>query len=149
MNGNCILLLLTLASTPVVKSVCIHDYFGLEQSLLRNPQNLENLGLAFFPTNRQASISVQVTYHFNGTKQTLHYRWSDSSVTMLIPKELLHYFSLLMYNVENRSVAITLDPLCDRENITFGTNHSQCPQHSAAGSGLVLLNQLTTNVRLY
>ncbi len=29
-----------------------------------------NLSEAFFPTNRQQSISVQVAYHFNGSNET-------------------------------------------------------------------------------
>ena len=153
MNSICILLLLSLASAQLAdgsRAQCIpdDDYSELERSLHKWPHNLENLSLAFFPINRQASVYVKVIYSFNGTEESLQYRWSDTSITMLIPTDLLKYLSLFMYDVEPRNVTITLDPLCNFNNIkryvtSYSTNDHHCRNVSP---GLTLLNELTTKV---
>ena len=150
-----LLLLLLLLSTGqvflanVTKCIKSNDYFGLEKSLLNRPQNLVNLYQAFFPTNRQASISVEVTYRFVEVNYTAKYRWLDSPVTMLIRSDLLFFLSLGMYNAEVRYTDIILDPICDFEWIDISNddpNYYCRPRNSTAHH---LLNNLTVNVSVF
>ncbi len=132
-------------------SDCIHstDYLGIESSLLNRPQNLVNLHQAFFPTNKQASISVNVTYHFTNSNETVTYRWLDSSVLMLIRSDLLHYLSLFTYNVETRCTDITLDSICGFSSDDNVSNPDSGPSDYckvANSTGHHLLNNLTANV---
>ena len=155
-----LLLLLSTAgqvfSAKNTKCIKSNDYFGIENSLLNRSQNLVNLYQAFFPTNRQASIIVEVTYCFaetgsdtkcNGTSAaTARYRWLDSPVTMLIRSDLLHFLSLAMYDVEIRRTNVILDRICDFKQPTISTdnpNYYCRPQNSTAHH---LLNNLTVNV---
>ena len=128
--------------------LCIknNDRYGLEQSLLRWPQNVQDLTRAFFPTNRQASVAVQAQYCFNDSDLCLQYRWVDSSINMLIRLDLLKYFSLFMYNVEILHVNITLNPFCDfKESDVKIDSHRYCyPSSSSAAH--TLLNEFTANV---
>ena len=41
---------------------CIREYHELEQSVLRNPHNLDSLVRAFFPPNQEQAILVEVFY---------------------------------------------------------------------------------------
>ena len=128
---------------------CIHnsDYLRIESSLLNRSQNLVNLYQAFFPTNKQASISVRVTYHFTNSNKTVVYQWLDSSVLMLIRSDLLHYLSLFTYNVKTRSTNITLDPICGflSDDIVKTSDPSDyCKLVNSTGHHL--LNNLTANV---
>ncbi len=134
-----------------ISSNCINssDYLRIESSLLNRPQNLVNLYQAFFPTNRQASISVQVTYHFTGNPdETVTYRWLDSSVLMLIRSDLLHYLSLFTYGVKINHANIILDPICgfpSDDNVTPDSDSSDYCNVSDS-TGHHLLNNLTINV---
>ncbi len=130
---------------------CINnsDYLRIERSLLNRPQNLVNLHQAFFPTNKQASISVNVTYHFTNSDDTVTFRWLDSSVLMLIRSDLLHYLSLFAYNVKTRCTDITLDPICGFSSDDNVTNPDSGPSDYcklANSTGHHLLNNLTANV---
>ena len=133
-------------------SNCINssDYLSIESSLLNRPQNLVNLYQAFFPTNRQASISVQVTYHFtDNPDETVTYRWLDSSVLMLIRSDLLQYFSLFTYNVKTNYANIILDPICgfsSDDNVSTSDTGPSDYCKVANSTGHHLLNSLTTNV---
>ncbi len=123
------------------------DYLRIESSLLNRPQNLVNLYQAFFPTNKQASISVQVTYHFTNSSETVIYRWLDSSVLLLIRSDLLHYLSLFTYTVKTQYTDITLDPICgfsSDDNVTTPYPSDYCKLVNSTGHHL--LNNLTANV---
>ena len=123
------------------------DYLRIESSLLNRPQNLVNLYQAFFPTNMQASILVQVTYHFTNSSETVVYQWLDSSILMLVRSDLLHYLSLFMYNVKTRHTDITLDPICGflSDDIVKTSDPSDyCKLVNSTGHHL--LNNLTANV---
>ncbi len=138
------------AAEPISDCINSSDYLRIESSLLSRPQNLVNLYQAFFPTNRQASISVQVTYHFTGNPtDTVIYRWLGSSVLMLIRSDLLHYLSLFTYNVKTNHANITLDPICgfpsdDNVNTSDPVPSDYCKVANSAGHHL--LNSLTANV---
>ncbi len=137
------------SSAAVPLSDCINssDYLRIESSLLNRPQNLVNLYQAFFPTNMQASILVQVTYHFTNSSETVVYQWLDSSILMLVRSDLLHYLSLFMYNVKTRHTDITLDPICgfSSDDIVKTSDPSDyCKLVNSTGHHL--LNNLTANV---
>ncbi len=139
----------------IVNGTCIQyidssSYLAIENSLLNRSKNLVNLRQAFFPTNQQASISVNVKYHFINSSKMVTYRWLQSSVLMLIRSDLLRYLSLLMYNVKTRHTDIFLDPICD-----FSTDDSIPPEINPDpenyckpynSTGHHLLNNLTANV---
>ncbi len=118
--------------------------------MIRNPENLVNLSQAFFPTNRQPSISVQITYQFKDDSQPVQYRWLDSPVNLLIRSELLFYLSLTIYKVDVRNVMVTLDPIEGFENeevIGNNTDSSNiCRRNNLTGHHL--LNNLTVNVSI-
>ncbi len=140
-------------STDCTLTECINNtnYTGIEQSLFSRPENLVNLRQAFFPTNRQPSISVDVAYMFkNDTssiyKNTVRYRWLDSPVNLIIRSDILFYLSLTIYKVDVRHVTITLDPIQGFENEKVnGTDLSYvCRPKDLPGHHL--LNNLTVNV---
>ncbi len=148
------LLVVLVVSVPlvsVVNSTCIGDreYRRLELSLLKWPQNLVNLSEAFFPTNRQQSVSVQVNYHFNGSNASnpVRYQWLDSPISLLIRSELLHLLALTMYQVELRYAKVTLDPICDfrSENVSSDSDNICLPNNLTDHH---LLNNLTVNVSI-
>ena len=147
------LLVVLVVSVPLASAdnpTCIsdRDYYSLESSLLKLPQNLVSLSEAFFPTNRQQSISVQVAYHFNGSNEPVKYRWLDSPINLLIRSELLHFLALTMYQVELRYADVTLDPIChfSSENVT---DDDIClPNNTIITEGHHLLNNLTANVSI-
>ncbi len=138
------------AAEPISDCINSSDYLRIESSLLNRPQNLVNLYQVFFPTNRQASISVQVTYHFtNNPTDTVTYRWLDSSVLMLIRSDLLHYLSLFTYNVKTNHANITLDPICgfsSDDNVNPDSGPSDYCKLHGNSTGHHLLNSLTANV---
>ena len=138
-----------LPSSNISDCIDSSDYLRIESSLLNRSENLVNLYQAFFPTNKQASISVQVTYHFTNSSETVIYRWLDSSVLMLIRGDLLHYLSLFAYNVKTRYTDITLDPICDFSNddkVTISDPSDYCKLATYNSTGHHLLNNLTANV---
>lgn len=126
---------------------CIDNYFQLEESLLNRTTNLASLRQAFFPTNRQASVVINVTYHIVGSKASLKFRWVDSPVLQLIRTDLLYYLSLLTFNVETRQADIILDPLCYNftESI-IDDPFDICKAGFSKDTGYELLNDLTVNV---
>ena len=130
-------------SQPCIKNINHHE---LEQSFLKWPKNVEALRHAFFPTNRQASISVQVHYCFNDSDLCLQYRWVDSPITMLVRSDLLKYFSLFMYNVEIRHANISLDPFCDFEDSDIEVDFHRYCYPSGSNTAHMLLNEFTSNV---
>ena len=147
MDSKFVMLLLALASFQVAESCIANDhYLKLEQSLLKRKENIDSLTQAFFPTNRQASISVNVTYHFVDSDNILQYRWIDSSINMLIRGDLLTYLSLSVYNVDIRHANITLDLPCD---IDFDNSDPQTYCYgSSTNKAYLFLNELTTNVSM-
>ncbi len=146
------LLVVLVVSVPLasaVNSTCIGDreYRRLELSLLKWPQNLVNLSEAFFPTNRQQSISVEVRYHFNGSNETVRYQWLDSPISLLIRSELLHLLALTMYQVELQHANVTLDPICGfRSKYVSSDPDNICLPNNLTAHHL--LNNLTTNVSI-
>ena len=144
-----VVLVVSVSLASADNSTCIgdRDYHRLESSLLKWPQNLVNLSEAFFPTNRQQSIAVQVAYHFNGSNETVNYRWLDSPINLLIRSELLHYLALTMYQVELRYADVTLNPICDfsSENVS-GDPGFICRPYNLSDHHL--LNNLTVNVSI-
>lgn len=122
------------------------DHHGLKQSLLKQPQNLDNLIQAFFPTNRQASISVEVTYKFVDSELSVKYRWVNSPINLLIRSDVLKYLSLFMYNVEVRHVIITLDRFCCLEDPSIALEHYDHCFPSSSTHAHLLLNDLTADV---
>lgn len=148
------LLLALLATTTVVVSTdcnvtkCIKNtnYTGIEQSLFSRTQNLVNLSQAFFPANRQPSISVVVTYQFEDDSEPVVYRWLDSPVNLLIHSDLLFYLSLTIYKVDVRYVTVTLDPIegFEDEEVNKTAPNSICQPSKLPGHHL--LNNLTVNV---
>ena len=145
-----VVLVLSVPLSSADNSTCIggREYHRLELSLLKSPQNLVNLSEAFFPTNRQQSVSVEVTYHFNGSNETARYRWLDSPINMLIRSELLHFLALTMYQVDLRYADVTLDPICD---FLSETDVSGDPGFICRPNNLTdhhLLNNLTVNVSI-
>ncbi len=141
----------------IINGSCIQyidssSYLAIENSLLNRTQNLVNLRQAFFPTNRQASISVNIKYSFVNSSETVTYRWLQSSVLMLIRSDLLRHLSLFMYSVKTRHTEIILDPICNFSNddnippkIVPGPG-DYCKHSNSIGHHL--LNNLTANVSL-
>ena len=145
------LLMVLVVSVPLASAdnpTCIGDreYHSLESSLLKWPQNLVNLSEAFFPTNRQQSISVPVAYHFNGSNEPVKYRWLYSPINLLIRSELLHYLALTMYQVELRYANVTLDPICNFHSENVDLDKICLPSNLTVGHHL--LNNLTANVSI-
>ena len=130
-------------SQPCIGS---NDRYGLEQSLLKWPQNVQGLRRAFFATNRQASIAVQVHYCFNNSDLCLQYRWVDSSINMLIRPDLLKFFSLFMYNVEILHANITLNLFCDFKESEIKVDFQRYCYPSGRNTAHMLLNEFTANV---
>ncbi len=141
-----ILSLLVVYASLISADSCINDYFQMEKSLLNRTANLANLNSAFFPTNRQASVSVEVTYHFVGKNYTAKFRWHDSTALQLIRGDLLLYFSLFTFNIEIRKVDILLDPMCDDLEHNSSIINDVYENCSHVGPGYELLNNLTVNV---
>ncbi len=132
-----------------IKSISNTNYTGIEQSLFSNKENLVNLSQAFFPTNRQESISVEVKYMFKlneTTYSSAQYRWLSSPINLLVRSDLLIYLSLTIYNIEVRHVTITLDPIqgFEDEDISSVDPNYICRPDNVTGHHL--LNNLTTNV---
>ncbi len=152
------LIVVLVVSVPLASAdnpICIGDreYHRLESSLLKRPQNLVNLSEAFFPTNHQQSVSVQVAYHFNdpnGPNEPVKYQWLDSPINLLIRSELLHFLALTMYQVELRYANVTLDPICNFTSEIVSGDHDPddicLPNNFTAGHHL--LNHLTANVSI-
>jgi len=128
------------------------NYILLEKSLLSRPANLVNLSQAFFPTNRQASVIVEVKYYFNSSTGNITYastyRWLDSSVNIFVRHDILHYFALYMYNVEVRYAELLVDEIQGfhyEYNISSHLPDYYCRPNSSVAHHL--LNNLTVNVK--
>ena len=116
---------------------CIGDYVSLEKVVLNKTSNVYNLQEAFFPTNRQMSVVVDVQYCFpkanasNNSDYTnklaqeykvmelkdgtwsnatcLKFRWMESPINLYIRPKLLMYLSLFTYHVDVRSTSIYIE----------------------------------------
>ena len=150
--------LVLLPATAVAddKQRCIATLSDLEESLLRY-SNMDRLAIAFFPTNRQASVAVDVCYSIitgdeNATSNSTcdyKFRWTKASIHMFIRPSLLESLSLYVHQVDTAVVKLVIDPMCGEEIITKKSDslcyNSEC-KSNVAGSPICLLNTFTIHV---
>jgi hypothetical protein len=144
------LLIVTLRSSDV-DGLCIQSYEELKVSLFARQQNTDNLRRAFFPTNQEPSISVELQYHFHGNwtlQYPLVFRWSTSRSLGFIRPELMQSLTLHVYNRITPVVEIVVDPICDDPSLqsTLSDWEGICTNENVAPLTLQLLNELTANV---
>ena len=125
--------------------VCIRSYEELQVSLFAQQQNIDNLRRAFFPTNQEPSISIELHYYFHGNwtlQYPLVFRWSTSR------PELMQGLTLHLFNRITPVVEIILDPICDDSSLqsTLSNWEGICTNENVVPLTLKLLNEFTANV---
>ena len=130
---------------------CVHSYQGLRDSVFSRQDNTDNLRRAFFPTNKQPRISVEIHYYFHNWSlpYPLIFRWSASWALGFIRPELMQGLTLHIFNKMPPLVNIVVDPPCndpdlhsslsDWEAICYG-------DEKTASTILLWFNDLTANV---
>lgn len=144
------LLIVALRSSSV-DGVCIRSYEELQVSLFAQQQNIDNLRRAFFPTNQDSSILIELHYYFHGNwtlQYPLVFRWSTSRSLSFIRPELMQGLTLHIFNRITPVVEIILDPICDDSSLqsTLSNWEGICTNENFAPLTLQLLNEFTANV---
>ena len=144
------LLILGSISRSSVDGVCVQSYQEMQASLFARQENIDNLRRAFFPTNQEPSISIEIKYYFyNWTlPYPLVFRWSTSRSLGLIRPEFMQGLTLHIFNRITPVVDIVLDPLCDDPDLHSSLSNWEgiCRDEKVASPTLLLLNDLTANV---
>ena len=142
--------LLILGWRSRIDGACIQSYQELRVSLFVRQENIDNLRRAFYPTNQEPSISIEIQYYFrNWTLQyPLIFRWSISRSLGLIRPELMQSLTLHIFNRITPVVDIVLDPLCDDPGLHSSLSDWEgiCKDEKMVSPTLLLLNELTANV---
>ena len=115
---------------------CITTFMELEESLLKRHSNMDNLHQAFFPSNQQFPVAVDLVVHFstslrttssqglsnpsitrldNNTSFDYKFRWSASTVIHFVRQEVLSFFSLFVYQGTVTTAEVVIDPICRGE----------------------------------
>lgn len=155
-----LLLILTCLCTRVQSSdqssPCIRTYGELVDSVRSKTINIDNLTDGFYPPNRQTTTVADIYYYIynnqTGSAPAVYeykFRWSSSSILILIRPELLRDSSLFLYpHSEIAEVHIVIDPFCGdlqlkHDDIDW---ESICTDKSYTVESVILLNKLTTHV---
>ena len=153
-----LLLCLALLPAAVVTAGCISKFYELEKSLLSREANLDALKEAFFPDDRQASITVEIYYYMaRGNMSTISssealnydhkFRWTLSPVHVFVRPALLECLSLYVYQPSTVVARLIVDPICNSEETDVHKSDSTCNNmDTEAGTPVRLLNKLTTHV---
>ena len=110
---NVVLVAVLLSSS--VDSACIQTYQELQHFVFSQEKNIDNLRRAFFPTNQEPSISVEIQYYFHNWSlpYPLIFRWSASWSLGFIRPKLMQSLTLHIFNKMPPLVNIVVDPPCD------------------------------------
>ena len=117
---------------------CITTFMELEESLLQRRSNMDNLHQAFFPSNQQFPVAVDLVVHFSTSLQTTSsqglcnpstarldngtfdykFRWSVSATVLhFVRHEVLSFFSLFVYQGTVTTAEVVIDPICEGEKM--------------------------------
>lgn len=94
---------------------CNEDYRTLANALINTSDNLYQLSITFFPTNRAPPAFVKVIYHYDDTNITdQEWLWSAGAFYFFQPLRIYQFTSLFFGNPEFRSgiVILTLPANC-------------------------------------
>ena len=113
-------------------SSCIETFIDLEESLRQRNSNINRLHDAFFPSNQQVPVAVDLV-HFSTSLQTTSYklcnlstarldnqtadykfRWSASAMLLFVPPEMLRPLSLYVYQGTVTTAEVVIDPMCGK-----------------------------------
>ena len=114
-------------------SSCIETFTDLEESLTKWKSNTNRLHNAFFPSNQQVPVAIDLVVHFSTSLQTTSYklgnlskarldnqtanykfRWSASAMLLFVPPEMLRPLSLFVYQGTVTTAEVVIDPVCEK-----------------------------------
>lgn len=84
---------------------CSSNYTVLENALLGTSDNLFQMSTTFFNPEYINPVYVDVFYHFGDTNTPARYKWSASSLYLIVPPSALQYLSLFFSYFEKGSTA--------------------------------------------
>ena len=112
---------------------CIETFIELEESLIQRKSNINRLHNAFFPSNQQVPVAVDLVVHFSTSLQTTYhklchpstarldnhtadykFRWFASTMLLFIQPEMLRPLSLFVYRGVVTTAEIIIDPICEK-----------------------------------
>ena len=120
---------------------CIETFIDLKKSLVKRKSNINHLDNAFFPSNQQVPVAVDLLVHFSTSLQNTSHklcnpstarpdsldshtsdykiRWSASAMLLFVQPEILRPLSLFVYRGIVSTAEVVIDPMCanvDNEN---------------------------------
>ena len=116
-----------------IQGRCAESLHDLENSLQRNPYNLESIDDGFFPPNTHPSLWVEINYYYNTSTIyhepiTVHpaayeaegmytipdftFQWVISPVFLYLPPQIMEVFSGAFLSFSTFRTHIVLNPLC-------------------------------------
>ena len=84
---------------------CSSNYTVLENALLGTSDNLFRMSTTFFNPEYINPVYVDVFYHFGDTNTSARYKWSASSLYLIVPPSALQHLSLFFSYFEKGSTA--------------------------------------------
>ena len=150
-------------------SSCIETFIDLEESLVKRNSNINHLHNAFFPSNQQFPVAVDLLVHFSTSLQnTSHklcslstarldnhtsdykFRWSASATLLFLQPEILRPLSLFVYRGIVSTAEVVIDPMCaDLDNEVQQMKGKVCKESTNEEKPEELLNRLCIHVSTY
>ena len=146
-------------------SGCIETFIDLEESLVKHRSNINHLHNAFFPSNQQVPVAVDLLVHYSTSLRTTSYklcnlstarldnqtadhkfRWFASTMLLFVPPEMLRPLSLFVYRGVVTTAEVVIDPVCEKVDqhmegkVCTGSTNEKKPER--------LLNKLCIHVSM-
>ena len=151
------------------ESNCIGTFIDLEESLVKRNSNINHLHNAFFPSNQQFPVAVDLLVHFSTSLQnTSHklchpstarldnhtsdykFRWSASATLLFLQPEILRPLSLFVYRGVVTTAEVVIDPMCaDLDSEVQQVERKVCKESTNEEKPEELLNRLCIHVSIY
>lgn len=107
---------------------CSSNYTVLENALLGTNDNLFQMSTTYFNPEYINPVYVDVFYHFGNTDTPARYKWSASSLYLIVPPSALQYLSLFFSYFEKGSMTklnLQLPVDCiELKNVTVSTKRN-------------------------
>ena len=113
------------------ESNCIETFIDLEESLAKRMSNINRIHHAFYPSNQQVPVAVDLVVHFSTSLHTTShklcnpstarldnhtadykFRWFASAMLLFVQPELLRPLSLFVYQGVVTTAEVVVDPMC-------------------------------------
>ena len=147
---------------------CIETFIDLKKSLVKRKSNINHLDNAFFPSNQQVPVAVDLLVHFSTSLQnTSHklcnpstarldnhtsdykFRWSASATLLFVKPEILRPLSVFVYRGVVTTAEVVIDPMCaDLDSEDQQMEGKVCKESTNEEKPEELLNKLCIHVSM-